>query len=93
MGKNVVILGVNTSSSVHIDNKKKDILILGFGPTRGLTDTTLSAETQYSINFQDQIENYNGFIIMGATVFYLLMLEIYINSKQNILKLKNLLCV
>ena len=93
MGKNVVILGVNTSSSVHIDNKKKDILILGFGPTQGLTDTTLSAETQYSINFQDQIENYNGFIIMGATVFYLLMLEIYINSKQNILKLKNILCV
>ena len=38
-------------SSVHIDNKKKDILILGTGPTQGLEDTTLSAETQYSINF------------------------------------------
>ena len=35
------------SSSVHIDNKKKDILILGSGPTQGLDDTTLIAEAQY----------------------------------------------
>ena len=39
------------SSSVHIDNKGKDILILGKCPTQGLDDTTLTAETQYSINF------------------------------------------
>ena len=39
------------TSSVHIDNKKKDILILGIGPTQGLDDTTLSAEAQYSIKF------------------------------------------
>ena len=31
------------SSSVDTDNKKKDILILGFGPTQGLADTTLTA--------------------------------------------------
>ena len=30
--------------SVHIDNKKKDISILGEGPTQGLDDTTLIAE-------------------------------------------------
>ena len=39
------------SSSVNIDNKGKDILILGKGPTPGLNDTTLIAETQYSIDF------------------------------------------
>ena len=39
------------SSSVHIDNKKKDVLILGKGPQQGLDDTTLTAEAQYSINF------------------------------------------
>ena len=39
------------SSSVHIDNKKKDFLILGKGPQQGLDDTTLTAEVQYSINF------------------------------------------
>ena len=30
------------SSSVHVDNEKKDILILGEGPTLGLQDTTLT---------------------------------------------------
>ena len=39
------------SSSVHIDNKNKDILILGEGRTQGLDDTTLTAEAKYSINF------------------------------------------
>ena len=39
------------SSSVHYDNKKKDILILGIGPTQGLDDTTLIAKAQYSIIF------------------------------------------
>ena len=37
------------SSSPHIDNKK-DILILGRGPTQGL-EHTLIAEKMYSINF------------------------------------------
>ena len=31
------------SSSVHVDNKKKDILILGKGPTHGI-EHTLTAE-------------------------------------------------
>ena len=38
------------SSSSHIYNKKKDILILGKGPTRGL-DYKLASEKVYSINF------------------------------------------
>ena len=39
------------SSSAHIDNKNKDILILGDGPTQGLDDTTLTAQAKYPINF------------------------------------------
>ena len=38
------------SSSAHIDNKKKDILVLGKGPTQGL-EHILTAEKVYSINF------------------------------------------
>ena len=38
------------SSSTKIDNRKKDILILGKGPTQGL-ESTLSAEKMYSISF------------------------------------------
>ena len=40
------------SSSIHIDNKRKDILILGRGPTQGL-ESTLTAEKMYSINFTE----------------------------------------
>ena len=36
--------------SSHIDNKKKDILILRKEPTQGL-ELTLTAEKMYSINF------------------------------------------
>ena len=50
IGKNVIILGVDMSSSTKIDNRKKDILILGIGPTQGL-EYTLSAEKMYSFNF------------------------------------------
>ena len=38
------------STSLHIDNKKKDILLLGRGPTQGL-ECNLTAEKMYSINF------------------------------------------
>ena len=37
------------SFSAHIDNKKKNILVLGKGPTQGLEDT-LTAEKMYSVN-------------------------------------------
>ena len=38
------------SSFAHIDNQKKNILVLGKGPTQGL-EHTLTAEKMYSINF------------------------------------------
>ena len=37
-------------TSTHIDNKKKDILVLGRWPTQGL-EHTLTAEKMHSINF------------------------------------------
>ena len=37
-GKNVIIFGPDMSSFVHIDNKNKDILILGERPTQGLDE-------------------------------------------------------
>ena len=50
LGRNVIIFGVDMSSSTKTDNKKKDILSLGKGPTQGL-EYTLSAEKMYLINF------------------------------------------
>ena len=46
IGRNVIIFGVDMSSSSHIDNKKKDILILGKSPPKGL-EHTLTAEKLY----------------------------------------------
>ena len=45
-GQNIIIFGVNMSSSVPFDNKKKDILVLGKGPTQGL-EHTLTVEKMY----------------------------------------------
>ena len=39
---------------MHIDSKKKYILILGKGSTDGLEDSTLTAEKAYSINSTEQ---------------------------------------
>ena len=49
--------GADMSSSVHINNKKKYILILGKGATNGLDDIILTAEKEYSINFTEQQKN------------------------------------
>ena len=35
-GQNVMVFGADMNSSIHIDNKGKDILILGRGPAQGL---------------------------------------------------------
>ena len=57
----MLIFGVDMSFSAHIDNKKKDILVLGIGPTQGL-EHTLTAEKMYSINFTvtNKKLHYNG---------------------------------
>ena len=74
--KNVIIFGVDMSLSVHIYNKEKDISFLGIGPTKGLDDTTLTSEAQYSINFSRSNRkwclslHYNGsnsFVFVNAT--------------------------
>ena len=49
-GQNEIIFGVDMGSSAHINNKKKDILILGKGSTQEL-EHTLTPEKMYSINF------------------------------------------
>ena len=46
------------SSSVHIDNKGKNIVILGEAPIQRLDDTTLTAEDIYFINFTQPIERF-----------------------------------
>ena len=53
-GKNVIISRISNSSSAYFDNRNKDMLILGNGPTDGLDDTSLTRETEYSVNVTEQ---------------------------------------
>ena len=53
------------SSSVHVDNKGKDNLIPGKGPTQRLGKDSLTVEKMHSVNFTDHRRNilslhYNG---------------------------------
>ena len=67
------------SSSVHVDNKRKDILILGKGLTQKLDGTTFAAEALYPISFRQSRKrfvlslHYNGsnsFLFVNATKVY-----------------------
>ena len=54
LGRNVIIFAQDMSPSTKIDNRKKNILILGKGPTQKLEqrlEQTLSAEKMCSNNF------------------------------------------
>ena len=57
-GRNVIIFRVDMSSSAHVDNKGKDILVLGKGPTQGLGEHSLTVEKMYSVNFTDNGDKY-----------------------------------
>ena len=57
-GRSIIIFGVDMNSSVHVDNKGKDILILGKGPTQGLGEHSSTLENMYSLNFTDNGDKY-----------------------------------
>ena len=45
------------NSSVLVDNKGKDILIIGKGPTQGLGEHSLTSAKMYSVNFTNHRKN------------------------------------
>ena len=90
-GRNLIIFGVDMTSSLHIDNKK-DILILGKGPKQGL-EHTLTTEKLYSINFTKEKTkfclslHYNGadsYLFLNGTEIIKFKAE---DSEQKILKM------
>ena len=77
-GQNVIIFGADISFSAHIDNKKKNILILGKGATQGI-EHTLTAETVYPINFTVKKKKFclslhydgtNSYLLVNGTEIY-----------------------
>ena len=74
-------------SSAHVHNKKKDILILGKGPTQGL-EHILAAEKMFSINSTVTKKNFClSLHYNGANSYCLLMVLKLIDSLQKILRL------
>ena len=64
---------------MHADNRRKYILVLGEGQTRGLDDASVTAEAKYYINFSRSQRkfclslHYNGsnnFLFVNATKTY-----------------------
>ena len=51
LGRNVIFLGAGMSSSVHANNKTRNILVLDKDFIQGTDNTAIYAEKIYSINF------------------------------------------
>ena len=70
MGRNAIVVGADMSSSVHVDHKNQDILIL---------DEGLTAEAKYPINFKRlnkrsvlslHYNRSNSFLFVNTTKIY-----------------------
>ena len=83
------------SSSVHIDNKKTYILILGKVPTQGLGEHSLTAEKLYSINFSVTKRRFCLSLHYNAASSYLLVngVEIIKFKAKDSEIFPNLLCL
>ena len=64
------------SSSTKVDNRKKDILILGKGQTQGL-EHVMSAEKNFSIKFTEHSEKFCLSLYYNAANNYL-----FVNGKE-----------
>ena len=87
-GRNVIILRVDMSSSVHANNKK-NILVLCKDFTQGLNNTTICAEKLYSINFNENKKkfclslHYNGannYLFLNGTEIH----QFKVNDSENV---------
>ena len=87
-GRNCIIFEIEKSPSAHIDNKKKEILILSEDSAQGLDGTTLTAGKKYSVNFSEHNKNFCLSLDYNGASSYLFVNGIEIHKfKQKILKL------
>ena len=76
-GCNVIIFGVDMSSSVHVHNKGKDIFILGKCPTQRLGEHSLTVEKMYSIHFTEYSKKFCLSLHYNGANIYL-----FVNGKE-----------
>ena len=86
-GKNAIIFGVDMSLSLHANNKNKNIVILGKGQTKGLDNTSLTAEAEHSLNFSRSGRKFClSLHYNGSNIFLFVNATKNIKLKQKILK-------
>ena len=86
--RNAIILGADMSSSVHANNKKNNILVLGKDFTQGLNNATIYAEKLYSINFTENNKKFCLSLYYNGENSYLFVISTKIYKfKEKILKL------
>ena len=93
--RNVIVFGADMSSSTKIDNKGKDILILGISPMQGLGEHLLSAEKMYWINFTKVNTKFCFSLHHNGANSYLFVngIEIYKFTAKNSMIIPNNLCL
>ena len=86
-GQNVLIFGADMSSSGHIDNKKKDILVIGKEPTQGLehTDSRKNVFHYFYCDKKNCLGLYyngaNSYLFVNGTEIYKLLQFRYVQEK------------
>ena len=68
--KNAIIFGVDHSSSVHIDDRNKNVLVVSEGSTKGLEGATITAETKYAINFIESEKKFELSLHDNGRIFF-----------------------
>ena len=86
-GRNVIIFWVDMNSYTKTDNKKKDILMLGKGPTQGLEHSVQEKYIQLILPKIIKHSVWACIRIKEPVIYLLIMVEIFINLKHRILKL------
>ena len=83
------------SSSVHVNNSTKNILVLGQSITQGLDDTPLTAERMYQVNFSATKKKFClSFRYNGANSYlFVNVIEIIKFKAKNSENVENRLCL
>ena len=73
--RNVIIFGVDMSSSIHATNRANNIYVMGKGLTQGINDTTIYAEKWFHNNFTELREKFVLSLDYNGDNSYLLMAD------------------
>ena len=77
----MLLFGIENSLSVYLDNRKKDILILGEVPTDGLGDIAVTTEAKFSVNINNhrktvcQDHNASNCILYANSIIFCMLYE------------------